>query len=338
MPDFAKQHNHQLASEIASDPQQKSTPREPREGECAADAGGMQTPISDACALAAAALAVSDDTRITDAQFRVFALIAKGYCRRSDMAAQMKKSVATVARAIDALVKLRLIERETVPGKASKLRVSPTIIAATRIMGGAATRITGAAGCTSEPTTRVADEPTEPTRITHDTTTRVTGDATTPNDTGRAGDNSAAPCIGTGAHAQKLTLNTTASDQIRSDRVVTQAEIKALIERAGVACANGAPGLIHGADINRLLRGGCDFEQDIIPAVDKLAASFIRRGKKLRTWELLEEHAIDFRDRRLAGIPAPKAINDAPAFRQQRSTYGRGAYGANGISRLVAVG
>lgn len=89
------------------------------------------------------------------------------------------------------------------------------------------------------------------------------------------------------------------------NRIVSKAEIGSLIDRAGDACDPTAPGLHHGADLNRMIRGGCDWASDIEPAVDQLAASFRRRGKRFATWSLLEEHAVQNRDRRLAGVPAP---------------------------------
>lgn len=87
---------------------------------------------------------------------------------------------------------------------------------------------------------------------------------------------------------------------------VSKDDIAALINRAGDACNPTCASLHHGADLNRLLRGGCDWDEDILPAVDRLAASFRGRGKRFGTWDLLVEHAVENRDRRLAGLPASK--------------------------------
>jgi hypothetical protein len=267
----------------------------------------------------------------------VLGLILKGYSKRADMAAKVNKTVVTVARAIDALVKLGIVERETVKGKPSKLRISTRIMDAVRVLeADAATRITNATSDTGDTTTRIINDTTQITRITNDPTTRISGDPTAPNDTGQAGDNPPRADIGTGARAETLNLNTRATDQIRSDRTATKAEIDALIRRAGEGCDPTAPGVHHGADLNRLLRGGCDWALDIEPAVDKLSASFLRRGKRFSTWALLEEHAIEFRDRRLAGLPAPVAPS-AIAARDARPRR-NGPYGANGIAPMVACG
>lgn len=109
-------------------------------------------------------------------------------------------------------------------------------------------------------------------------------------------------------------------------------QIAGLIERAGDACNPACGSLHHGADINRLLRAGCDWEDDILPAVDRLAASFRSRGKRFGTWDLLREHALENRDRRLAGLPAPSQPQASPA----RSAGRTGA--AAIIDRMVAEG
>ncbi|GIK48008.1 MAG: hypothetical protein BroJett013_07050 [Alphaproteobacteria bacterium] len=337
MPSFAATHKLGDASEKGAVPCEKSAAGQPRHDEGEGDAEAMQSHFPDSCVLAAAVLAVSDDTRITDAQFRVFSLIAKGYCRRADMAARMGKSVSTVARAIDALIKLRLIEREPVPGKPSKLRVSGLVLSATRAMSEATTRIADAARGAGDTGGRVVDEPTSQTSVMGDTTTQVTGDATAPNDTGSAVDNAGGACIGTGARAETPNLKTRAS-QIQSDQIepVTKAMIAALIDRCGQAINPTAADVHHAGELNRLLRGGCLWDEDILPAADKLAASFLSRGKRFGTWRLLEEHALDLRDRRLAGVRAPEAI-PLPSYRPVQRTRG-GPYRANGITPLVAVG
>lgn len=115
-------------------------------------------------------------------------------------------------------------------------------------------------------------------------------------------------------------------------RIATKAQIEALIERAGDACDPTAPGLHHGADLNRMVRGGCDWAADIEPAVDLLAASFRRRGRRFATWSLLEEHAVQNRDRRLAGLPAPQKPTTAP------STPGRRVSAASVITRMIEEG
>ena len=107
------------------------------------------------------------------------------------------------------------------------------------------------------------------------------------------------------ARAEPLTNN---SKRIGSDLIASKEMIEALIDRAAGACDPTAPGLHHGADLNRLLRAGCDWTDDILPAVDKLVASFRRRGGRFSTWALLEEHAVEFRNRRQAGVTEPPAV------------------------------
>jgi hypothetical protein len=67
-----------------------------------------------------------------------------------------------------------------------------------------------------------------------------------------------------------------------------------------------------------MLRAGCDWVEDIEPAADRVAASFRAKGKRFRSWELLIEHAVDFRDRRLAGLPAPTAPSERVASTSHR--------------------
>lgn len=115
----------------------------------------------------------------------------------------------------------------------------------------------------------------------------------------------AATVAAKGAATKEPSIEPSIEDCIVSRGPVSKPEIEALIARAGDACDATAPGVHHGADLNRFIRGGCDLDADIGPAVDQLAASFRRRGKRFATWSLLEENAVQNRDRRLAGIPAP---------------------------------
>lgn len=117
-----------------------------------------------------------------------------------------------------------------------------------------------------------------------------------------------------------------------NNRIASKDQINSLIERAGDACDPTAPGLHHGADLNRMIRGGCDWSADIEPAVDQLAASFRRRGRRFATWALLEEHAVQNRDRRLAGLPAPQKPTTA------QSTSGRRVSAASVITRMIEEG
>lgn len=307
------------AGEFHSEAQSEiSRETEPLADEGEGNAESMQSQIQAQPGACAAILALADDTRITASEYRVFALIGKGYQKRADMAAIMKKKVVTVARAISKLVSLGLIEREVVPGKASKLRISGRIIDAARILQDTTTHITDA------------------TSITKDTATRITDDTAQSDDTGSSVDKSEPAYMGTGARAETLNLNTRASDLIGSDQIEPPSRdmIAALVKRVGPAGDPTKGGLLHGGDLTRFLRGGCIWE-DLEFAADKLAASFLGRGKRFSTWSLLEEHAIDIRNRRLAGLPPP-----APpvAFVRRQPSANTGGYRSNGIRPMVATG
>lgn len=84
--------------------------------------------------------------------------------------------------------------------------------------------------------------------------------------------------------------------QVDWDRRLEQAH--GLLDQPG---SHAQGGLAHAAELMRLCRAGCDWDADIVPAIQKLAANFRRRGGTLRSWTLVAEDAIAFRDRRLAG-------------------------------------
>lgn len=61
----------------------------------------------------------------------------------------------------------------------------------------------------------------------------------------------------------------------------------------------------------------CDWDLDVLPAVDALAAACKATGRPFRTWKGVGDRALENRDRRLAGLPAPKS---APTAEGQRRT------------------
>lgn len=83
------------------------------------------------------------------------------------------------------------------------------------------------------------------------------------------------------------------------------------INRAGKAINAASPGVRHYADLRRLCEPAkgtpCDWEHDVLPAIDKVAASFLRSGKTMRAWTLIEEHAVANRDNRLRGLAEPNS-------------------------------
>lgn len=114
---------------------------------------------------------------------------------------------------------------------------------------------------------------------------------------------------------EKIPADPITKSQIsESDNVVVVAragapDFKSMIKeaqaRAGAACNLTSGNVHHVADLRRLVDAGCDWEADVLPAIDRLAASFIAKRKQFSSWTLVTEAAIENRDRRLAGLPAP---------------------------------
>lgn len=87
--------------------------------------------------------------------------------------------------------------------------------------------------------------------------------------------------------------------------------IDALVDRLGAKANVAAGELRHGAVLNRLLRDGCDWFEDIEPAADALAASWNRRDG-INSWKLIEERALRLRDTRLAPARPPQPVSEQP--------------------------
>lgn len=92
---------------------------------------------------------------------------------------------------------------------------------------------------------------------------------------------------------------------------VPKERIDALVDRLGAKANVAAGELRHGAVLNRLLRGGCDWAEDIEPAADALAASWTRRDG-INSWKLIEERALRLRDIRLSGVAPPQPVSEQP--------------------------
>jgi len=78
--------------------------------------------------------------------------------------------------------------------------------------------------------------------------------------------------------------------------------------RAGAACNLTSGHVHHVADLRRLIDAGCDWDADVLPAIDALSAGIIaRKAKPINSWAHpgLVDAATTLRDRRLAGLPAP---------------------------------
>jgi hypothetical protein len=75
----------------------------------------------------------------------------------------------------------------------------------------------------------------------------------------------------------------------------------------------------------------CDWEDDVLPAIDGLAASLAARGKKLYSWTLVREHAIASRDARRQALP-PVREAEPPTGRPLPAANG---YRRKGISAAI---
>lgn len=73
----------------------------------------------------------------------------------------------------------------------------------------------------------------------------------------------------------------------------------------------------------------CDLQADILPAIDFKVAQSHQTGKPIKAWSWIEERALQNRDRRLAGVPAPEKPNE-------RAGQGQSGRPANGRGNLRA--
>lgn len=112
-------------------------------------------------------------------------------------------------------------------------------------------------------------------------------------------------------------------------------------EAAGLteADAMNSPGLVSTVDIERLLRDPkhpCDFDLDVIPAIQTCAASLRKKGQPLTNWSYCRAAILRNRDQRLAGNPAPTEPPASGNGKAPRSPkYTSGGVAAAGI-RIVA--
>lgn len=113
---------------------------------------------------------------------------------------------------------------------------------------------------------------------------------------------------------------------------VTKDMVDEALARAGASANLTSGDVHHGAEFNRLLRGGCDWEADVLPAIDALAASFAHQRKTFRSWRIITEKATENRDRRLAGLPPPAPVHQ---LEQRRRRPGQPA---NGITPMAYTG
>lgn len=111
----------------------------------------------------------------------------------------------------------------------------------------------------------------------------------------------------------------------RPAAVISKAMIEEAQTRAGKAANLTSGHLHHGAVLRQLLDGGCEW-QDVLDAIDALAASMNARGKQFHSWAIISEPAQANRDRRLAGLPAPSKPSEQTNGRPQRNAAERDAW------------
>lgn len=78
----------------------------------------------------------------------------------------------------------------------------------------------------------------------------------------------------------------------------------------------------------------CDWDLDVLPAVDALAAACKASRRPFRTWIGVQDRALQNRDRRIAGLPAVRAADEQAA----RPTSNRRPSMATVVTRMRAEG
>lgn len=56
----------------------------------------------------------------------------------------------------------------------------------------------------------------------------------------------------------------------------------------------------------------CDWDADVLPAIDVVAGRASRANRQFDTWEYVAKAALELRDRRLAGVPDPQPVSEQP--------------------------
>ena len=272
----------------------------------------------------AAVLAAADDTRITATQFRVLVLIAKGYAKRADMGAKIGKKVVTVARAIDALVKLGWVDRETIKGKPSRLSVNET-----RIIADVEARA-------RENDTTVQNDTTAPndtgTRIMDDTPSRIEADTPAKNDTGsRIKADTPEPEKRAPLPPPKPPYdNNSTPQELYPERVASSGEVArdpSLVDRVCKAVnspyldPNKSPGLVTtSAYVQRWCGMGLDLETEIVPIISAKCAALNGHGRAFGTFKYFDGMMLD-------AVAAKKSAQETPdvsARTPQRHSGNRG--------------
>lgn len=88
------------------------------------------------------------------------------------------------------------------------------------------------------------------------------------------------------------------------------ARLREARDLAADALDDTSPAVHHARDLRML----CEAEEpctwgEVLDAIRAEAAKARTRGKRLRSWTWVRDTALQFRDRRLAGLPQPQAVN-----------------------------
>lgn len=119
-------------------------------------------------------------------------------------------------------------------------------------------------------------------------------------------------------HSQLNVPNKVVEVVARAPATITKAMIEEAQARAGKAINLTSGHVHHGSVFRSLMTGGCDW-QDILDAIDGVSASFAAKGRTFHSWAIIQEAAVQNRDRRLSGLPAARPITSAPRARQSMS-------------------
>lgn len=129
----------------------------------------------------------------------------------------------------------------------------------------------------------------------------------------------ASEATGNPPHTPQLSSPTSKIDAVvvaadAGQRVDWNARLEEARDRAGRAVDAGALSARHYRDLKRLCEPAagipCDWEADVLPAIDKITASFLRKRQTFRAWTIIEKTALEFRDRRLEPLPDPTPQSD----------------------------
>ena len=278
-------------------------------------AGGTYSGGMTSCS---ALLAAADDTRITATEFRILAVIAKGYRTRADIAKGAGCAESSVPRAVRKMEALGLLKRTLQPGKANAYVLADTPA--------------------DTPQAKPAKAPTD-TRIAPDTP--ASGDTRIPQDTAHILRQQ--PETTHKMQARGITLDTPQNPPKRSKTPleVYPVEVEASGEVVVVAHASsdrppppvwqrvtdavGSPWLdpnktqsliLEGYVVANWLRDGADEHLDIVPTVRRL----IERKRAHVPWSYFDRAVREAAARRLASAN-PNPITPAEVRFDQSSSY-----------------